>query len=101
MTNTPKYNSWISDVREGMKELNKDFFYYFNDKTDNQRRIKCYTSRDNDLTIDDLVKLQSFIEERRPYLNVTVTNWKTNSGPYSYEGPAFCVYYKPKVQFSL
>ena len=101
MTNTSKHQAWISDVREGLKELNKDFFYYFNDATKNQRRIKFYTQRDNDLTIDDLFKLQSFIEKRRPFLNVTVMNWKTNAGPFAYGGPTYCVYYKPKVQFSL
>ena len=99
MNNTSK--TWISDIREGLKELNKDFFHYYNDSTPNQRRIKFYTPQGNDLTIDDLCKLQSFIEKRRPFLNVTVSNRKSTNGPFSYGGPTYCVYYKPKVQFSL
>ena len=100
MTSTPKQQTWISDIREGLKELNKDFFYYFNDATKNQRRIKFFTQDRHSLSIDELVKLQRFIEKRRPDLNVTVKDWSKSPtvGPFSYNGPTYCVYYKPKVQ---
>ena len=94
-----KKQTWISDIRDGLKELNKDFFYYFNDVTTNQRRIKFYVQDKHTLNVADLFKLQGFIEKRRPYLNVTVKDWtKKAEGPFSYNGPTYCVYYKPKVQ---
>ncbi len=94
-------NTWIGDVREGLKLFNKDFFYYFNDATLRQRRIKFYTTKQHALNAGELCELQSFIEKRRPYLNVTVKNWTDNAygGPFSYGGPTYCVYYKPKVIF--
>jgi hypothetical protein len=95
-----KHQSWISDIREGLKELNKDFFYYFNDVTKNQRRIKFFVQYQKGLSIDELFKLQSFIEKRRPSLNVTVKDWSNapTTGPLGYSGPTYCVYYKPKVR---
>ena len=98
---TKQKHTWISDVREGLKQFNKDFFCYFNDATLSQRRIKFYTSKLQPLDAQELVDLQKFIEKRRPELNVTVKNWTNSaySGPFSYGGPAYCVYYKPKVNF--
>ena len=98
MNGTP--HSWISDIREGLKEINKDFFHYYNDNSDNQRRIKFYTPQGQTLNIAELFELQSFIEKRRPYLNVSVKDWTNRSGnsPWSYSGPTYCVYYKPKVE---
>ena len=94
-------HTWISDVREGLKQFNKDFFYYFNDATLRQRRIKFYTTKQHALKPDELYELQSFIEKRRPYLNVTVKDWTNSaySSPFSHAGPTYCVYYKPKVTF--
>ena len=96
-----KQHTWISDVREGLKQFNKDFFYYFNDATLRQRRIKFYTTKQHALDAQELIDLQKFIEKRRPELNITVKNWTNNaySGPFSHAGPTYCVYYKPKVQF--
>ena len=91
--------TWISDVREGLKELNKGVSYYYNDLTDNQRRIKFFTENQEKLGFEELTKLQGFIEKRRPELNVFVKDWtRSAKGPWSYGGPTYCVYYKPKVQ---
>ena len=94
-------HTWISDVREGLKQFNKDFFYYFNDRTLTQRRIKFLTSDRDTLNAQELIDLQQFIEKRRPELNVTVKDWthKNYGSPFSYSGPQYCVYYKPKVAF--
>ena len=93
-------HTWISDVREGLKQFNKNFFHYYNDANLRQRRIKFLTSDRDTLNAQELVDLQQFIEKRRPYLNVTVKNWTNReSGPWSYNGPQYCVYYKPKVTF--
>ena len=95
-----KRHTWISDVREGLKQFNKNFFHYYNDANLRQRRIKFLTSDRDTLNAQELVDLQKFIEKRRPYLNVTVKNWTNReSGPWSYNGPQYCVYYKPKVTF--
>lgn len=95
-----KKQTWISDIQEGLKELNKDYSLYHNDVTKNQRRIKFYATKNNALRVDELFVLQQFIQNRRPELNVTVKDWTNSptSGPFSFVGPTYCVYYKPKVQ---
>lgn len=96
-----KQHTWISDVREGLKQSNKDFFYYYNDANLRQRRIKFITSDRDALNAQELIDLQQFIEKRRPELNITVRDWthKSYGGLFSYGGPQYCVYYKPKVTF--
>jgi hypothetical protein len=82
--------TWIGDIRAGLGTTDDWTPLYYNDVTDNQRRIKFYTN--TPLNVNRLVKLQETIEKRRPHLNVSV---KGHYGPMWNET---YVYYRPKVQ---
>ena len=82
--------TWIGDIRAGLMCSPKWTPTYYNDATDNQRRIKFYTNAPLDL--GSLVMLQEVIAERRPHLNVSV---KSENSPRLNQT---CVYYRPKVQ---
>jgi hypothetical protein len=82
--------TWIGDIRAGLELSDSWRPLYYNDVTDNQRRIKFFTN--TPLKLNRLVKMLQVIESRRPYLNVTV---KAKMTPQYNE---VCVYYKPKIQ---
>jgi hypothetical protein len=84
--------TWIGDIRAGLLCSPKWTPTYYNDATDNQRRIKFYTNAP--LDVNRLAKLQEVIEKRRPHLNVSV---KGHYGPMLNET---YVYYRPKVQIA-
>ena len=85
---TQKRQTWISDIKD---ILGTGPFLYYNDLTQNQRRIKFYSK----VTNEQLEQLHTHIQKKRPEYSIQVT--KIGSPKSSYLNDEVCIYYRPKV----
>jgi F0F1-type ATP synthase delta subunit len=91
ITKTKRIN-WIQDIRDGFlfAGVGDHIGTYFNDLHQTCRRIKLYVSQD--LTDEQLEKVQKYVQSKKNEYNVTVARWSGNR----WYGNVV-VYFRPKV----
>lgn len=93
MMKTQTKLTWTGDVREALDTVGVVYHYgIFNDRHKTCRRLKFHTQ---ELTDEQLAKVQEVIQARRPELSVTVSRWDSSVGWAGFGNTV--VYYRPKV----
>ena len=94
ITKTKRIN-WIQDIRDGFLFAGVSYqARHFNDLHKTCRRIKLYIPED--LTDEQLEKVQKYVQSKKKEYNVTVARWTGNR----WYGNVV-VYFRPKVGLSM